>query len=120
MAEVRTPFNWDKANFAWDNGSPFLKLQSKTPFTWDDVALVIQVVEALEKIGPYADLDVQDDAIQDFVKDDPEKKKRLIKLICKVQGRIYKETKEIKEVKINIEDVKLLIKEALGINVTIL
>ena len=116
---VRTPFNWDKANFQWDRGSTFPN-QSKTPFTWDDVALIIQVAEVLEKLGPYADGDVQDDAIQDFVKDDPEKKKRLIKLICKVQGRVYKETKEIKEVKINIEDVKLLIKEALGINVTIL
>ena len=111
MAEIRTPFNWDKANFAWDNGSPFLN-QSSTPFTWDDVALIKQVAETLERLGPYADLDVQDDAIQDFVKDDPEKKKRLIKLICKVQG--------IEKVKINIEDVKLLIKEALGINVTIL
>ena len=119
MAEVRTPFNWDKANFAWDNGSPFSN-QSSTPFTWDDVALIKQIAEALERLGPYADLDVQDDALQDFVKDDPEKKKRLIKLICKVQGKVYKETKEIEEVKINIEDVKLLIKEALGINVIIL
>ena len=119
MAEIRTPFNWDKANFAWDNGSPFPN-QSSTPFTWDDVALIKQVAEALERLGPYADLDVQDDALQDFVKDDPEKKKRLIKLICKVQGKVYKETKEIEEVKINIKDVKLLIKEALGINVTIL
>lgn len=119
MAEVRTPFNWNKANFAWDNGSPFPN-QSNTPFTWDDVALIKQVVEVLERLGPDADLDLQDDALQDFVKDDPKKKKRLIKLICKVQGKIYKETKEIEEVKLNIEDVKLLIKEALGINVTIL
>ena len=119
MATIRTPFNWDKANFAWDNGSPFSN-QSSTPFTWDDVALIKQVAETLERLGPYADLDVQDDALQNLVKDDPEKKKRLIKLICKVQGKVYKETKEIEEVKINIEDVKLLIKEALGINVTIL
>ena len=119
MAGIRTPFNWNKANFAWDNGS-FFPNQSNTPFTWDDVALIKQVAEVLERLGPYADLDVQDDAIQDFAKDDLEKKKRLIKLICKVQGKVYKETKEIEEVKINIEDVKLLIKEALGINVTIL
>ena len=119
MATIRTPFNWGKANFAWDNGSPFSN-QSSTPFTWDDVALIKQVAEALERLGPYADLDVQDDALQDLVQDDPEKKKRLIKLICKVQGKVYKETKEIEEIKINIEDVKLLIKEALGINVTIL
>ena len=116
---ARSPFKWNTANFKWDVGSTFPN-QSSTPFTWDDVTLIIEVAEVLEKLGPYADLDVQDDAIQDFAKDDPKKKKRLIKLICKVQGKTYKETKEIDKVKINIKDVKLLIKEALGINVTIL
>ena len=113
---VRRPFKWDTSNFKWNVGSTFPN-QSSTPFTWDDVALIIEVVEAL---GYYADSDLQDDAIQNFVKDDPEKKRKLIKLICKVQGKTYKETKEIDKVKINIKDVKLLIKEALGINVTIL
>ena len=113
---ARVPFKWNTANFKWDEGSTFPN-QSNTPFTWDDVALIVEIAEAL---GPYADLDLQDDAIQSLVKDDPEKKKRLIKLICKVQGKTYKETKEIDKVKINIKDVKLLIKEALGINVTIL
>jgi hypothetical protein len=116
---ARVPFKWNTANFKWNEGSTFPN-QSNTPFTWDDVALIIEVAEVLEKLGPYADSDVQDDAIQDYAKDDLEKKKKLIKLICKVQGKTYKETKEIDKVKINIKDVKLLIKEALGINVTIL
>ena len=113
---ARVPFKWNTANFKWDEGSTFPN-QSNTPFTWDDVALIVEIAEVARM---YADTDLQDDAIQDFIKDDPEKKKRLIKLICKVQGKTYKETKEIDKVKINIKDVKLLIKEALGINVTIL
>ncbi len=113
---ARVPFKWNTANFKWNVGSTFPN-QSSTPFTWDDVALIVEIAELTRM---YADTDLQDDAIQDFIKDDPEKKKKLIKLICKVQGKIYKETKEIDKVKINIKDVKLLIKEALGINVTIL
>jgi len=113
---VRTPIKWNNANFKWNVGSTFPN-QSSTPFTWDDVALIVEIAEVARM---YADTDLQDDAIQDFIKDDPEKKKKLIKLICKVQGKTYKETKEIDKVKINIKDVKLLIKEALGINVTIL
>ena len=113
---ARVPFKWNTANFKWDVGSTFPN-QSSTPFTWDDIALIVEIAEVARM---YADTDLQDDAIQDFIKDDPEKKKKLIKLICKVQGKIYKETKEIDKVKINIKDVKLLIKEALGINVTIL
>ena len=113
---ARVPFKWNTANFKWNEGSTFPN-QSNTPFTWDDVALIVEIAEVARM---YADTDLQDDAIQNFIKDDPEKKKKLIKLICKVQGKTYKETKEIDKVKINIKDVKLLIKEALGINVTIL
>ena len=113
---ARIPFKWNTANFKWNVGSTFPN-QSSTPFTWDDVALIVEIAEVARM---YADTDLQDDAIQNFIKDDPEKKKKLIKLICKVQGKTYKETKEIDKVKINIKDVKLLIKEALGINVTIL
>ena len=39
---------------------------------------------------------------------DQDKKKRLIKLILKCQGKTYKETKEIQDIKITAEDIKLL------------
>jgi len=51
---------------------------------------------------------------------DEKKKKRLVKLIYKTQGKVLKEEKEIKEIKITVKDVKILAKEVLGINVTIL
>jgi len=118
---VREPIKWEKANFSWDDGSPF-RNQSSSPFTWDDIALIKQIVEAIGYDGDSDVLDVDDpdDHLDSFLKDKPDKKRKLIKLICKVQGKEYEETKEIDEVKINIKDVKLLIKEALGINVTIL
>ena len=48
---------------------------------------------------------------------DDEKKKRLIKLICKVQGKTITEEKEIQEYKITVSDVKMLAKEVLGIEI---
>ncbi len=36
---TRVPFQWGNANFAWET-NPFPN-QSKNPFTWDDVALLI-------------------------------------------------------------------------------
>ena len=115
---IREPIKWGEANFKWDEGSTFPN-QSSTPFTWDDIAFIKKLVEAIRSDG---DFDVQDEDtdLEDFLTDDPENKRKLIKLICKVQGKEYEETKEIEEVKIDIKDVKLLIKEALGISVKIL
>ena len=48
---------------------------------------------------------------------DDEKKKRLIKLICKVKGKTYKETKETQNIKVTAEDIKLLAEKVLGIEV---
>ena len=41
----RTPFKWGNANFAW-NTNPFGAQQSKNPFTWDDCALVEEIIQA--------------------------------------------------------------------------
>jgi len=42
---TRVPFTWGNANFAY-NTNPFPN-QSKNPFTWDDVALIIEVLTDL-------------------------------------------------------------------------
>ena len=98
---MATPITWNEANFNWDNN----------PHTWDEVLLVIEVVEAIQQGGGGV---IEDD--MPWTRDE-EKKKRLIKLICKVQGRTYKETKEIQNYKIKVSDVKLLAEKVLGIEV---
>lgn len=102
----RIPFQWGKANFAWET-NPFPN-QSKNPFTWDDCALIIEVVEGL--LGGKAPEDIWKDK---------QKKKRFIKLLCKVEGKEYKETKEIIDRKIRITDIALVAKEVLGINIKV-
>ena len=99
---------WEDADFKWNDN----------PYTWDEVALVVEVIEAIEAIsGPPGE---GDDFIHPFFDKDPESKKRLIKLICKVQGKTIEKNKEIKDFKITVKDIQLLAEEVLGINVKIL
>jgi spermidine/putrescine-binding protein len=108
MATTRIPFQWGNANFAWET-NPFPN-QSKNPFTWDDVALIITVLEGLGGGGKP----------EDQFKD-KEKRKKFITLImkCEAMNKEYKETKEVKNRQIRITDIALVAKEVLGINIKI-
>ena len=102
---MATKIKWDEANFKWNDN----------PHTWDEVALVIEALEAIS--GPPGE---GDDFIHPFFDKDSEKKKKLVKLICKVQGKTIKKEKEIKDFKITVKDIQLLAEEVLGINVKVL
>jgi len=105
---VRVPFQWGNANFAWET-NPFPN-QSKNPFTWDDVALIIEILGGIGGGGKPEDL-----------LKNKEKRKRFITLImkCEAMDKEYKETKEVKDHQIRITDVALVAKEVLGINIKI-
>ena len=103
---TRVPFQWNNANFAWET-NPFPN-QSRNPFTWDDCALIVEVLEGLATGKSSEDL-----------WKDKEKKKRFIKLLCKIEGKEYKETKEVIDRKIRISDIALVAKEVLGINIKV-
>ena len=96
---------WEDANIKWNDN----------PYTWDEVALVEEAVKAIS--GPPGE---GDDFIHPFFDKDPEKKDKLVKLICKVQGKTIKKEKEIKDYKITVKDIQLLAEEVLGINVKVL
>lgn len=106
---TRTPITWDNANFAWDNN----------PYTWDDIALVQEIADRVQEEVQRRGGMVDDDYVHPLFRDE-KKNKRLIKLIYKTQGKVLKEEKEIKEIKVTVKDVKILAKEVLGINVKIL
>jgi len=90
---------WDTANILWNSNS----------FTWDEVQLVEEIIQ-------QGGGNIEDD--MPWMK--PEKKKQLIKLILKVKGETLTEskTKPIKQYKIKAEDVRLVIKEVNGIELT--
>ena len=96
---MATKIAWDSADFLWNSN----------PHTWDEVLLVIEAI-SLEGGG---------DMIEDmpWTKWEDNKKERLIKLICKVQGKTIKEEKYIKNYKISVSDIRLLAEKVLGIEV---
>ena len=115
MAEEKIPIKWEEADFKWNTAPPNEKYKkgfkpSTFPYTWDDVALIEEVVDAVHQGGGV----IEDD--MPWMKDQ-DKKKRIIKLILKCQGKTYKETKEIQDIKITAKDVKLLAEKVLGIEV---
>tara|TARA_R110002012_G_scaffold174291_1_gene339153 strand:+ start:424 stop:783 length:360 start_codon:yes stop_codon:yes gene_type:complete len=112
---MATPIKWKDADFKWNAAPPSEDYKvgfkpSKFPYTWDDVALIEEVVETIHQGGGV----IEDD--MPWVKD-PDKKKRLIKLILKCQGKTYKETKEVQDIEITAKDIKLLAEKVLGIEV---
>ena len=93
---------WNNANILWNSNS----------FTWDEVQLVEEIVETVQQGGGI----IEDD--MPWMK--PQKKEQLIKLILKVKGETLTEskTKQIKQYKIKAKDVKLVVKEVKGIELT--
>ena len=113
---MATPIKWQDADFKWNTAPPSEDYKpgfkpSKFPYTWNDVALVEEVVEVVQQGGGGV---MEDD--MPWTQDE-EKKKRLVKLICKVQGKTIKEEKEIQDYKIKVSDIKLLAEKVLGIEI---
>tara|TARA_R110001592_G_scaffold307192_1_gene580384 strand:+ start:19 stop:351 length:333 start_codon:yes stop_codon:yes gene_type:complete len=97
---------WSKADFKW----------SKAPtegakYTWDDVRIVLSVVQGAS--GDEISWNVEQLSDND--------KKRFIKLVCKVKGiETYSGQKTIRDnIKVTAEDCELVVKEVLGIDLTV-
>ena len=101
------PIKWENADFIWD-GAPMNKNLDR--YTWDDVSFVEDTLKNLENQGAGGD-------VNNIFQKEPDKKKRLIKLICKIQGKTTKQTKEITDYKIKVSDIQLLAKKVLNIEV---
>lgn len=112
---TRTPFKWNTANFNWDAVNP---TDGKTypsnelvigSNKWDDCALIIEIVNVVTNGGSH----------EEYFDKNKEKKKKFIKLLCKIEGVEYKETKEVLNRKIKISDINLVAKEVLGLEIKI-
>jgi len=85
----KIPIKWNKANFLWNNNS----------HTWEDVVLIKRA------------------AGEDWNTWEQKDKQKLVKLILKVHGNTITESKkrEIKQYKIKAKDIKIAVKEVLGV-----
>ena len=107
---MATKIKWEDADFKWELAPTD---PTKIRYTWDEVIIVEEVVEAVSG--------GTDDMLTAVNKLDPEKKKRFIKLICKVKGiETYSGQKTIRDdIDITAEDCEMVIKEVLGIGLTV-
>lgn len=102
MAQVKKYLTWDQTEYPieWDNN----------PYTWEEVFVLIEVAQAVGggHLSPH-------DAYKHL---SDEKKKVIIKVIAKVKGEKFKEEKYKQEnIKVTAEDVELVLKEVLHIQV---
>ena len=121
MAKI--PKNAEKFPIQWDGtvDSPFLGATNNevpdsksivwgsNPFTWGDVAFIQEIFDGIGTGSRRA----RETRIQQL---DRDKKKRLIRLICRVKGeKVYDDKKEsLENTEIKIEDVDMVINEILG------
>ena len=80
----------------------------KKTYTWGDVSFVIEIADGLGTGNRRA----REARLQQLDKD---KKKRLIRLICRVKGeKVYDEEKEVGDIQLRLDDVDMVINKVVG------
>ena len=110
-----TKIKWEKADFRWEKapGNPDPELDgSVVPYTWDDVTLL---EDLLSQGASGEEIEYHVHQLE------PEKKNRFIRLICKVKGlETYSGQKTIRDdIKITAEDIELVYKKLLDVNLKV-
>lgn len=91
---------WSNAGVLWKNAN----------WKWSECQIATELVQL------YTGVDASRIQEELLWRNEPEKRKRLIKLICKVKKEEYSEEKEKRdEIRININDIKLVVKSVLDI-----
>ena len=82
-------------------------------YTWGDVNFVIEIADGLGTGSRRS----REARLQQLDKD---KKKRLIRLICRVKGEeeVYDKTKEIGDIQLKLDDVDMVIGKLIKLNVS--
>ena len=107
------PIQWDGTVVGGENQGDSIPsskniIWGSNPFTWGDVAFIQEIVDGIGSGSRRA----REARLQQLDKD---KKKRLIRLICRVKGeKVYDDVTEVGDVKINIDDVELVAEHIIG------
>lgn len=99
---MSTNIQWNTVEGTWDDN----------PFKWNEITLVTELVS--DGVSAPGILGL----VHDF---EPEKRRRFIKLVCKVKGiETYSGQKTVRDdIEISTDDVKLVVKKVLGIDLTV-
>ena len=84
---------WEEGDIRWD----------KTDFTWSEICLLVEVVIPAIQGGGYSE------QFKRLRRKDRETQKTFIKLLCKIKGEEYEETKYFRpDVRVKAGDFKLI------------
>lgn len=104
---------WVNANWQWSDCSG-----SITPPVPPTASVVIQPigVDASTLVQPWISEPWNPYRAGEI---DANKKKRLIKLICKVKGQTYEQEKEVGDMNVSVDDIKMVVKKVLDIDLDV-
>lgn len=107
-------YKWGECNVLWKNAN----------WKWSECALIEEIIAALQRPGIPGE-----EALPPWLREekpyspyDKDKRERFIRLLCKVKGEseIDEKKKVRDDIKITIEDVKLVTRAMKGIDIQIL
>jgi len=113
IKDMATKIKWEEADFKWEAAPPSEDYKpgfapSSFPFKWNDVALIIE--EIAEQVDDATVGGIVETAVKAL---EPEKKKKLIRLIMYRKGiEIYDESKEVKNIDVHVDEIRTIIEEA--------
>ena len=88
-----------------EDGRSVSTIWGNNPFTWSDVALAVEIADAIDGVGYTR----RKERLDDLFKDE-EKKKRFIHLVCRIKGeKVYDDKVEVKDVDVKVEDAELVV-----------
>ena len=88
-----------------EDGRNVSTIWGNNPFTWNDVALAVEIADAIDGVGYTR----RKERLDNLFKDE-DKKKRFIHLICRIKGeKVYDNKVEVKDIDIKVEDAELVV-----------
>ena len=111
----RFPVEWDgdvKGGEAQGDEIPtsISTIWGSNEFTWGDVAFIQEIVDGIGTGSRRA----RQDRLNKIL-DDEDKKKKLIRLICRIKGeKVYDDYTEVGNVEVKVEDVEMVTENIIG------
>ena len=119
---AKTPKNAEKFPIQWDGTvvggenqgdsipSSVNVVWGSNSFTWGDAQFIQDIVDGIGTGSRRA----RQDRLNKIL-DDEDKKKRLIRLICRIKGeKVYDDYTEVGSVEVDVDDVELVVERMMG------
>ena len=119
---AKTPKNAERFPVEWDGDvkggeeqgdeipTSVSTIWGSNEFTWGDVAFIQEIVDGIGTGSRRA----RQDRLNKIL-DDEDKKKKLIRLICRIKGeKVYDDYTEVGNVEVKVEDVEMVTENIIG------